>query len=65
MSKAIRTDMAKPVVPEPFNSLIPGPDYKAETAFSDGEVRVGYGRSKAEAEKNSRKTATSHYKSRK
>ena len=33
MSKAIRTDMAKPVVPEPFNSLIPGPDYKAETAF--------------------------------
>lgn len=62
MAKPIHTDDAETVVPEPFNSLLPGPDYKAETTYSDGEVRVGYGDSKSEAERNSRDYSSSYHK---
>lgn len=63
MAKPVYTSDAKPVVPEPFNSLIPGPDYKSETTYSNGEVRAGYGDSKSEAERNSRDYSTSYHKS--
>lgn len=63
MAKPVHTSDAKSVVPEPFNSLIPGPDRKSETTYSDGEVRVGYGNSKSEAERNSRDYSTSYPKS--
>jgi hypothetical protein len=38
MAKPVYTNDAKPVVPAPLNSLIPGPDYKSETMYSNGEV---------------------------
>ncbi len=63
MAKPVHTSDAKTVVPEPFNSIIPGPNYKAESSYSNGEVRVGYGDSKTEAEKNSRDYSTSYHKS--
>jgi hypothetical protein len=52
--KPVHTEV-KSVVPEPFNSLLPGPRYKAETTYSDGYTKTGYGNSKTEAEKNSKK----------
>lgn len=63
MSKPVHTDDAKSVVPEPFNSLIPGPTNKAETTYDTGEVRTGYGDSKSEAESNSRDRSSSYHKS--
>lgn len=62
MAKPVHTSDAKAVVPEPFNSILPGPDYKSETIYSDGEVRVGYGSSKSEAERNSRDYSSSYHK---
>lgn len=62
MPKPVHTSEAKQVVPEPFNSILPGPDYKSETTYSDGSVRVGYGDSKTEAEQNSRSPSSSHRK---
>ena len=63
MAKPVHTSDAKAVLPEPFNTIIPGPDYKAETTYSDGEVRTGYGDSKAEAERNSQNYSSSYHKS--
>lgn len=52
--KPVHTEV-KSVVPEPFNSLLPGPRYEAETTYSDGSKKTGYGNSKTEAIKNSKK----------
>lgn len=52
--KPVHTEV-KSVVPEPFNSLLPGPTHKAETTYSDGSKKTGYGNSKTEAAKNSKK----------
>ncbi len=52
--KPVHTEV-KEVVPEPFNSLLPGPTHKAETTFSDGSKKTGYGYSKTEAINNSKK----------
>jgi hypothetical protein len=65
MAKPTYTERAKSVVPEPFNSILPGPKYKSDTTYSDGSVRTGYGKSKSEAERNSRNTSSSYYKSKK
>lgn len=62
MSKPVHTSDAEQVAPGIFN-VLPGPDYKAETTYSDGEVRVGYGDSKSEAERNSRDHSSSYHKS--
>lgn len=63
MSKPVHTNDAEAVAPEPFNSFIPGPRYKSDTEYSDGEVRTGYGDSKSEAERNSRDYSKSYHKS--
>lgn len=52
--KPVHTEV-KSVVPEPSNSLLPGPTHKAETTYSDGSKKTGYGNSKTEAVKNSKK----------
>ena len=52
--KPVHTEV-KSLVPEPFNSWLPGPTHKAETTYSDGSKKTGYGDSKTEAIKNSKK----------
>lgn len=59
MAKPTYTEKAKSVVPEPFNSILPGPRYSSDSTYSDGSVRRGYGGSKSEAERNSRNTSSS------
>ncbi len=54
MKKPVHTEV-KSVVPEPFNSLIPGPKRIATTTYPDGSKKTGYGNSKSEAIKNSKK----------
>ena len=61
-SRPVHTSDARAVAPEPFNSFVPGPDYKAETTYSDGSTRVGYGDTPAEAERNSRDYSSSYRK---
>lgn len=52
--KPVHTEV-KSVVPEPFNSLLPGPTKVATTTYSDGSQQKGYGNSKTEAINNSKK----------
>jgi len=47
----------KAVAPGIFN-LLPGPDYKAVTTWSDGTKSTGYGDSKSEAERKAVKNGT-------
>jgi hypothetical protein len=55
MSKKPVNTTVKLVVPEPFNSFIPGPTHEATTTYSDGSQKKGVGYSKTEAIKNSKK----------
>ena len=52
--KPVHTEV-KSVIPEPFNSWLPGPTHKAITTYSDGSKKEGLGYSKTEAIKNSKK----------
>jgi len=55
MSKKPVSTSVKSVAPEPFNSLLPGPTHEATTTYSDGSQKKGFGNSKTEAIKNSKK----------
>lgn len=61
--QACPTSDAGVVAPKPFNSLVFGPDYKAETEYSNGSIHAGYGSTRAEAEANSRSISSSYWKS--
>jgi len=59
MSKKKVSSETKSVVPEPFNSLLPGPTHQTTNKYSDGSKSTGYGNSKTSSENAADKKGTS------
>lgn len=59
MGKKIVCSKTKQVVPEPFNSLLPGPRYKTENTHKDGSKVTGYGKSKSESRRDANRKSNS------
>lgn len=59
MSKKKVNSETKSVVPEPFNSLLPGPTHKTTNTYSDGSKSEGYGNSKTSSQKAADKKGSS------
>lgn len=59
-NKAEHVEEAKEILSGPLRNLSPGPDYKAVATYKDGEERVGYGDTAAEAEANASQRSSSY-----
>lgn len=57
--KKVRHVKTEQVVPEPFNTLLPGPRYKTTVTYADKSKSKGYGRSKSQAKKDAFKKGSS------
>lgn len=59
MGKKVVHSETKQVVPEPFNSILPGPKYKTENTHEDGTKVTGYGDSKTESKNDANDKSSS------